>query len=224
MKRRIIALIAVICFFQFTLFAGGYSYKFSTFGGGLPSSIKKMAYEGDNTPALSLTENISDSNESNQTEIAEEDSLEGSEGDFEEDLEIAGPSMSISGSKSSSPETTWEEIDNISNEPKKKNTGVIIGTVVVGTLVVAGLIVGGVMLAKNSTVCSNSCDSGCTEDCTTNLCNSCIDSTGEECTQALCDDMISSSCDSAIGSSATSCSNGFASLPAMLNFFPVYVP
>ncbi len=217
MIRKILAFVLIICFFQFTLFASGYSYKFSTFGGGLPSSIKKMAYE--------------DEAVSSDTVISLEDTVEAvtdSEQIITED-EIAGPSMSISGSKGSGQnevEQTWEEIENITTKPKSsdKNTGAIIGTIIVGTVVVAGLIVGGIMISKNSSVCTDSCDAGCTEDCTTNFCNSCVDSTSDECTQALCDDMISSSCDGALSSSTTSCASGFANFPSMLSLFPVYVP
>jgi hypothetical protein len=220
MKRKLIALIVVICFFQFTVFASGFNYKFSTFGGGLPSSIKKMAYE-ENSEVSDIVLSSEDT-DSEAENFSDEEAEEIASEDIEED--VAGPQMSISGGKSTETQKTWEEIDNVTNESKKKNKAAIIGTVVVGTVVVAGLIFGGIMLANNSTVCADSCDSGCSEDCTTNLCNSCVDSSSEQCTQALCDDMLSSSCDSAIGSSTTSCSNGFASLPAMLNFFPVYVP
>ena len=208
MKLKQFALILALFSFSASLFAQQTAYSFSGFGGGLPSSAKKVSMSaGASKPA-----------ESQRIIVEDEDEDYNYDYEYETDEET--------------PDYDYPDEPKVK---KNKKAGLIATYVVLGVVVTAGIVVGAYYLTNESADCcstlSQNLAEGCAEGCGESCGESCGDSATDSCASSSSESCSSSSssgssCSSSSGSNSSTCttSNIGNILANGFELIPVYVP
>lgn len=195
MKFKHFALILALFAFSSSLFAQQTAYSFSSFGGGLPSSAKKVSMS---TGAKKKTDT--------QRIIVE---------DYDEDYDYEDETEET-------PDYDYQDEPKVN---KHKKTGLIVTYVVLGVVVTAGIVVGAYYLTNESAnCCSNLSESlvqGCGEGCGESCGESCSDSSSDACASSSSEACSSSSTSETTTCTTESIGNILAN---GFQLIPVYVP
>lgn len=183
MKFKTFAIILALFGFSASLFAQPVSYSFSSFGGGLPSSAKKVSFSANADTVTSQRIIVEDSDEV--------DTDTDSDSDYDSE--------------------NYYDYSDEPTVNKNKKTAIIITSVVVGIVVVAGIAFGTYYLASESGKCCETTTDNLVEGCGQGCGEACGQSMGEACSSSSSQACSSSSTSSTTSCDTSSLGSIFAS-------------